>query len=75
MATLDLELVPLRSKFPYAGHLTVRHSMPVMGPVDALDPIAEDVMDILDYLETTTAPQVVDESTDETAVRKGVGAR
>jgi hypothetical protein len=75
MATLDLELVPLRSKFPYMGHLTVRHSVPVFGPEAPLDLIAEDVLDILDGLETTTTPQVADASAGETAVRKGVQAR
>jgi hypothetical protein len=74
MATLDLEVVPLRSKFPYMGHLTVRHTMPVFDPEVPLDLIAEDVLDFLDSLETTTTPQVAG-TAGETAVRKGVQAR
>lgn len=74
MATL--ELVPLRSKFPYSGHMTVRHAVPVIDPVAPLDLIAEDVIDILDSLETTTTPKVAGASkAGETAVRKGVQAR
>lgn len=72
MATLDLELVPLRSKFPYTGHLTVRHTVPAFEPTVPLDLIAED---ILDSLETTTTPQVAGATAGETAVRKGVQAR
>jgi hypothetical protein len=78
VATLDLELVPLRSKFPNTGHLTVRHAVPAIGPAASLDLIAEDVLDILDSLETTTTPQVVgaaSASAGETTARKGVRAR
>jgi hypothetical protein len=75
MATLDLELVPLRSKYPYTGHLTLRHTVPAFGAEAPLDLIAEDVQDILDSLETTTTPQVASASAGETAVRKGVQAR
>jgi hypothetical protein len=71
MATL--ELVPLRSKFPYTGHMTVRYAVPAIDPENPLDLIAEDVLDILDSLETTTTPQVAGAaSAGETAVRKGV---
>ena len=75
MATL--ELVPLRSKFPYAGHMTIRFESPVIHPDAALDPIdVEDVQDILDSLETMTTPQVAGAApAGETAVRKGVQAR
>ena len=75
MATL--ELVPLRSKFPYTGHMTVRFESPVIHPESALDLIdAEDVQDILDGLETITTPQVAAAApAGETAVRKGVQAR
>ena len=73
MATL--ELVPLRSKFPYAGHMTLRFESPVIhGALDLID--AEDLQDILDSLETITTPQVAGASpAGETAVRKGVQAR
>jgi len=74
MATL--ELVPLRSKFPYTGHMTVRHAVPVIDPVAPLDLMGEDLQDILDSLETTTTPQVAGTApAGETAVRKGVQAR
>jgi hypothetical protein len=76
MATL--ELVPLRSKFPYSGHMTVRFESPVIHPENALDLIdGEDLQDILDGLETTTTtPQVAGAApAGETAVRKGVQAR
>ena len=74
MATL--ELVPLRSKFPYTGHMTVRFESPVIHLESALDLIdAEDLQDILDGLETTTTPQVAPARAGETAVRKGVQAR
>ena len=74
MATL--ELVPLRSKFPYSGHMTVRFESPVIHPESALDLIdAEELQDILDGLETTATPQVAAASAGETAVRKGVQAR
>ena len=73
---VTLELVPLRSKFPYTGHMTVRHVVPVIDPEAPLDLISEDVLDILDSLETTTTPQVVGAMpAGETAVRKGVQAR
>jgi hypothetical protein len=71
MATL--ELVPLRSKFPYTGHMTVRFSSPVIHPDAPLDPAeVEDLADLLDSFETTATPQV---AAGETAVRKGVQAR
>jgi len=75
MATL--ELVPLRSKFPYAGHMTVRFESPVIHPDAPLDLIdAEDLQDILDSLETIATPQVAGAtSAGETTVRKGVQAR
>ena len=75
MATL--ELVPLRSKFPYTGHMTLRHVSPVINPDAPLDLIdVEDVQDILDSLETMTTPQVAGAApAGETAVRKGVQAR
>jgi hypothetical protein len=78
MATL--ELVPLRSKFPYSGHMTVRFSLPALhpdGPLDRND--VEDLADILDSadgFETTATPQVADgTAAGETVVRKGVQAR
>ncbi|HEY6795981.1 MAG TPA: hypothetical protein VI248_15000 [Kineosporiaceae bacterium] len=72
MATL--ELVPLRSKFPYTGHMTVRFESPVIHPDVPLDLI--DVEDVLDSFETTTAPQVAGAApAGETTVRKGVQAR
>jgi hypothetical protein len=75
MATL--ELVPLRSKFPYAGHMTVRFANPVINPDAPLDLIdVEDLHDILDGIDTTTTtPQVAPVQDGETAVRKGVQAR
>lgn len=74
MATL--ELVPLRSKFPYTGVMTLRHTMPVFDPADPLDLVADDLLDILDSLETTTTPKVAGApQPGETAVRKGVQAR
>jgi hypothetical protein len=74
MATL--ELVPLRSKFPYSGHMTVRHAVPVIDPVAPLDLIAEESLaDLLDSLETITTPQVATVPVGETTVRKGGQAR
>ena len=74
MATL--ELVPLRSKFPYMGHMTVRHAVPLIDTDFSTDPVGEDFQDILDNLETTTTPQVAGAApAGETAVRKGVQAR
>ena len=75
MATL--ELVPLRSKFPYSGHMTIRFESPVIHPDAPLDLIdVEDLQDILDNLDTTTTPQVAGAArAGETAVRKGVQAR
>ena len=71
MATL--ELVPLRSKFPNTGHITVRHAVPVIDPVAPLDLIVEDLQDIFDSLETSTTPQVADatDGAGETMARKG----
>jgi hypothetical protein len=69
-----LELVPLRSKFPYMGHMTVRFEAPLINPDVALDLM--DIEDILDSLETTTTPKVAASAkAGETAVRKGVQAR
>ncbi|MDQ1289733.1 MAG: hypothetical protein QG622_3299 [Actinomycetota bacterium] len=77
MATL--ELVPLRSKYPYTGHMTLRHTMPVIHPDIPFDLSldgGDDVQDILDSLETTTTPKVAGAAqAGETAVRKGVQAR
>ncbi len=74
MATL--ELVPLRSKFPYSGLMTVRFESPVIHPETELDNFdVEDLHEILDGLETTATPQVVGAPAGETAVRKGVQAR
>jgi hypothetical protein len=75
MATL--ELVPLRSKYPNTGHITVRHPFPVIDAVGPLDLIVEDLQDILDGLETSTTPQVAAGSTSvgETTARKGGQAR
>jgi hypothetical protein len=83
MATL--ELVPLRSKFPYSGHMTVRFSLPALHPDGPLDRNeVEDLADILDSadgfsadgFETTATPQVADgTAAGETVVRKGVQAR
>ena len=72
MAT-TLELVPLRSKFPNTGRITVRHVLPVINPVAPLDLIVEDLQDILDSLETSTTPQVVGAASGagETMARKG----
>jgi hypothetical protein len=73
-----LELVPLRSKYPYSGHITVRHVAPVINPVAPLDLIVEDLQDIefLDDLETVTTPQVPDaDRTGETTAGKGRTAR
>jgi hypothetical protein len=68
-----LELVPLRSKFPYTGHMTVRYESPMIHPEGAID--ADELQDILDSLETITTPQVAAVPAGETAVRKGVQAR
>jgi hypothetical protein len=76
MATL--ELVPLRSKFPYMGHMTVRHESLVIHPGSSLDQIdVESLLDSLDSIDTTTTPKVAPGSAPagETAVRKGVQAR
>ena len=74
MATL--ELVPLRSKYPYSGLMTVRFESPVIHPENELEKIdAEELHDILDGLETITTPQVDGARAGETAVRKGVQAR
>jgi hypothetical protein len=74
MATL--ELVPLRSKFPYTGHMTVRYASPVINPDAPLDLIdAEDMIDILDGIDTTATPEVAPLTEGETAARKGVQAR
>jgi hypothetical protein len=74
---VTLELVPLRSKFPYTGHMTLRHESPVIHdelPLDLID--VEDLQDILDSLETVTTPKVAGAArAGETAVRKGVQAR
>ena len=76
MATL--ELVPLRSKFPYTGHMTVRHESMVIhegSPLDLID--VDDLLDSLDSIDTTATPKVAPGSVPagETAVRKGVQAR
>ena len=75
MATL--ELVPLRSKFPYSGLMTVRFESPVIHPDAPMDLIdIEDLADVLDSFETTTTPQVAGAAqAGETMVRKGVQAR
>jgi hypothetical protein len=74
MATL--ELVPLRSKIPYTGVMTIRHAIPVIDPDIPLDLVGDDLLDFLDSLETTTTPQVAGAApAGETAVRKGVQAR
>jgi hypothetical protein len=74
MATL--ELVPLRSKYPNTGHMTLRHAIPVIDPEIPLDLVGDDLLDFLDNLETTTTPQVAGSvPAGETAVRKGVQAR
>jgi hypothetical protein len=78
MATL--ELVPLRSKFPYAGHMTIRFESPVIHPDAPLDLIdVEDLADVLDSFDgfdTTATPQVAGATpAGETTVRKGVQAR
>jgi len=74
MATL--ELVPLRSKYPNSGRMTLRHVAPVINPVAPLDLIAEDLQDILDSLETGTTPQVVgSHGAGETTAGKGGQAR
>jgi hypothetical protein len=74
MATL--ELVPLRSKYPNSGRMTLRHVAPVINPVAPLDLIAEDLQDILDSLETGTTPQVADsDGAGETTAGKGGQAR
>jgi hypothetical protein len=71
-----LELVPLRSKYPYSGYMTVRFATPVINPVAPLDLIVEDLQDILDTLETGTTPQVaVAAGAGETTARKGGQAR
>ena len=74
---VTLEMVPLRSKFPYMGHMTVRFESPAIHADGALDIDAEELQDILDSLETTTTtPQVAPVAPKgETAVRKGVQAR
>ena len=71
-----LEMVPLRSKFPNTGHITVRHVQPVINPVAPLDLIVEDMQDILDSidsLESSTTPQVAAATpgVGETMARKG----
>jgi hypothetical protein len=74
-----LEMVPLRSKFPNTGHITVRHVQPVINPVAPLDLIVEDLQDILDSidsidsLESSTTPQVAGATpgVGETMARKG----
>ena len=74
MATL--ELVPLRSKYPNSGRMTLRHVAPVINPVAPLDLIAEDLQDILDSPETGTTPQVADsDGAGETTAGKGGQAR
>ena len=75
MATL--ELVPLRSKFPNTGHMTIRHYAPVIDSIAPLDLIVEDLQDIFDSLETSTTPQVADatDGAGETMARKGRQAR
>jgi hypothetical protein len=72
-----LELVPLRSKFPYAGHMTLRFESPVINPDVPLDLIdVEDLTDVLDSFDTTATPQVAGgAAAGETTVRKGVQAR
>jgi hypothetical protein len=74
---VTLELVPLRSKFPYTGHMTVRYESPVIHPDGEFDlNDVEGLQDILDSLETITTPQVAGAvPAGETAVRKGVQAR
>jgi hypothetical protein len=70
------ELVPLRSKIPYTGHMTVRHAVPVIDPEIPLDLVGDDLLDFLDSLDTTTTSQVAGAAqAGETAVRKGVQAR
>ena len=68
MATL--ELVPLRSKFPNTGHMTIRHYAPVIDSIAPLDLIVEDLQDIFDSLEAgstlETGPTLEISSTLET---------
>jgi hypothetical protein len=77
MATL--ELVPLRSKIPYTGVMTVRYESPVIHLGSSLDLIdVEGLLDSLDNIDTTATPKVADAGSvpaGETAVRKGVQAR
>jgi hypothetical protein len=76
---VTLELVPLRSKYPYTGHMTLRHSVPLIDRELSLDMAingGDAEQDILDSLEKTTTPQVAASSHGgETTVRKGVQAR
>ena len=70
MATL--EMVPLRSKYPNTGRVTLRNTVPRFD----IDLALRDVL--LDRaLDNTTTPQVVvaEEASDETAARKGGEAR
>jgi hypothetical protein len=70
MATL--EMVPLRSMLPFAGRVTLRHAVPTITPVGALDLQVHGAP----APETTTAPKVAVRPEDgETAARKGGEAR
>ena len=67
-----LEMVPLRSKLPYAGRVTLRYAVPTITPAGALDLAVPGVLEP----ETITTPKVAVRTEDgETAARKGGEAR
>jgi hypothetical protein len=68
-----LEMVPLRSKLPYAGRVTLRHAVPIILPAGALDLRVESTV----RSDTTTTPQVAPASDEagETTAGKGGEAR
>jgi hypothetical protein len=90
MATLMLELVPLRSSLP-TGLLTLRHQIPMLNPVFELNPELDPELDPqlnpeldpeldpeLQQSTITTTPQVLpagEAAETETAAGKGGDAR
>jgi len=76
-----LEMVPLRSKYPNNGRVTLRYAMPPIDPSFELDAA---LRESLERADTTTTPKVVERPVvpaadtardDETPARKGGQAR
>ncbi len=69
-----LEMVPLRSRLPYTGRVTLRRAVPVITPADVLDLQVRPAVELVPG--TTTTSQVALPARDgETTARKGGEAR